>query len=142
MTMMIKDFLKQWLEDNGYAGLYNDFAECACSTKDLIACGDYCGDCKPGYFQPMTENQFQEHDYIIGEKYHEKITCPNCGGTGMRKVKVKCDSCDGTGKRILHLFERLIPCPNYKIPDENGMTDHKCDLCKGTQVILETKPGD
>ena len=36
-----------WLKDNGYDGLYSD--DCGCEINDLMPCGQFGGQCEPGY---------------------------------------------------------------------------------------------
>lgn len=107
-TPTVREILQYWLEGN-YDGLYNDedgtFA-CSCSIEDVIACEDYCYDCKAGYFQPLTTEEIEDGiHYKIGWKKHEKVTCPTCNGTGNKEVLVKCDLCRGRGRRILNVDE-------------------------------------
>ena len=47
--MTVKSIINNYLEKNYFDGLYDDTGECACKKDDLIPCGDYCGDCTPGY---------------------------------------------------------------------------------------------
>ena len=46
----IREIVKEWLDGNGYEGLVG--FDCGCELKDLMPCGEYCGDCVPGYKVP------------------------------------------------------------------------------------------
>ena len=50
--MDVHDIVKQYLDNNGYDGLYMD-GECACRKDDLAPCGNIDASCEPGYY--MTE---------------------------------------------------------------------------------------
>ena len=65
--MTCREIIKKYLEDNGYDGLCNISTECGCSVSDLIPCGEYHGDCVPGYKQPDS------WDYIGPEKPVEEL---------------------------------------------------------------------
>ena len=43
----LKEIIKEYLEENGYDGLYYD--DCACSVEDLIPCDEPNTNCQPGY---------------------------------------------------------------------------------------------
>ena len=59
--MTAKAIIRKFLEENGYDGLYDESGECGCKKDDLIPCGDYCGDCKPGYIYLGDD----EYDFYI-----------------------------------------------------------------------------
>jgi hypothetical protein len=42
----IKEIVREYLEKNGYDGLFND--DCACLLNDLYPCGEI-GNCQAGY---------------------------------------------------------------------------------------------
>ena len=48
--MTVREIVKQYLQENGYDGLY--YNSCACEISDLMPCGEYFADCKPGYKIP------------------------------------------------------------------------------------------
>ncbi len=48
MTMNLKDIVRQYLNENGYDGLYSE-GECACKLDDLFPCDDPNEDCQAGY---------------------------------------------------------------------------------------------
>ena len=60
--MDVKQIVKQWLEQNGYDGLYAPGC-CACLVTDFMPCGDACQDCEPGYKAPCDG----EPNFCYGE---------------------------------------------------------------------------
>jgi hypothetical protein len=64
--MIVKIFIKQ----NGYDGLYNNDADCACKLSDIAPCGQLGHDCQTGYLQPED----QDDDFRIGP---EKLPPPD-----------------------------------------------------------------
>ncbi len=50
--MTVLDIVKSYLKENGYDGLYNPDALCACLRDDLAPCEDYTMGCAPGYKKP------------------------------------------------------------------------------------------
>ena len=47
--MTVKEILQEYLETNGFDGLYNEWSECGCKIYDLSP-GDCMDDqCEPGY---------------------------------------------------------------------------------------------
>ena len=63
--MTVKEIITKFLDSNGYDGLYDglydDTGECSCKKDDLIACGDYCGNCRPGFMHLDND----EYDFYI-----------------------------------------------------------------------------
>ena len=57
----VKEILIEWLKKNGYDGLLND--ECGCKDGDLMVCGEFSGDCEPGYLYKGDEDC--DYDYVI-----------------------------------------------------------------------------
>jgi len=47
--MTIKEIVKEYLEKNGYDGLYNANGQCACRRNDLFPCQEGFEECSPGY---------------------------------------------------------------------------------------------
>jgi len=45
--MTVRDIIMQYLQDNGYDGLFYP-GECACVIDDLMPCEGDCGECEPG----------------------------------------------------------------------------------------------
>ena len=45
----VKEIVKEYLEKNGYDGLYNENGACGCLTDNLNPCGEPFDECKPGY---------------------------------------------------------------------------------------------
>ena len=54
MTWDLRRIAKEWLQKNGYDGLFDRSAECACFLDDLMPCGSFenAEYCKPGYKIP------------------------------------------------------------------------------------------
>ena len=47
--LTVKEIIKEYLEKNGYDGLYNADGQCACKRDVLFPCGEDFGECSPGY---------------------------------------------------------------------------------------------
>ena len=45
----IKEIIKDYLEKNGYDGLFNGNIPCGCLKDDLNPCGEPFDECLPGY---------------------------------------------------------------------------------------------
>ncbi len=45
----VEEIVIEYLEANGFDGLYEPSESCACDMADLIACQDYCSGCVAGY---------------------------------------------------------------------------------------------
>lgn len=41
--------VKQYIEQNGFGGLFSPHYECACEKEDLAPCGEIQSTCEPGY---------------------------------------------------------------------------------------------
>jgi hypothetical protein len=46
--MNVREIVKEWLEKNGYSGLYDE-SECGCAIDDLMPCDGPYSECMPGY---------------------------------------------------------------------------------------------
>lgn len=64
--MDVHGIVKEYLEENGFDGLYSE--ECACLKDDLMDCGGPCYNCEPGYRNPCDCG---EHDWHIGPNKHK-----------------------------------------------------------------------
>ena len=72
--MNIKSIVKEYLEQNGYDGLYQD-DNCACQNSDIMPCDEPYPDCKAGYFQKLTSDQIADgYIFFIGAKKDEPET--------------------------------------------------------------------
>ena len=58
--MEIRDIVEIWLKTNGYSGLFNGSADCACSLKDLMPCDCPCTDCEAGYLTEESGDDGEE----------------------------------------------------------------------------------
>jgi hypothetical protein len=47
--MNVKEIVKEYLEKNGYDGLYNVDGECGCPKDSLLPCSESFDQCCPGY---------------------------------------------------------------------------------------------
>jgi len=60
--MNVKEIVEQFLEANGYDGLYNENGGCACKRDDLMPCRNVCGtsqdDCRAGYLKNSVDAEF------------------------------------------------------------------------------------
>ena len=68
--MTVLEIVKKSLVENGYDGLFNDEADCACTPDDLAPCGDLYPDCQAGYRVPCECGE--EHDFHIQAKRSAK----------------------------------------------------------------------
>jgi len=63
-TDNVREIVKEYLESNGFDGLY--CPECGCRKEDLMPCEMPCELCKPGY---LTEGDGRDgFDFHISEK--------------------------------------------------------------------------
>lgn len=67
--MNITDIVKKYLTDNGYDGLFNGSAECACKCDDIGPCYDgMISDCEAGYEVSCSGEDCEFH--LDGEHWH------------------------------------------------------------------------
>ena len=53
----VKKIVETWLFNNEYDGLYcRNFPCKGCQRDNLMACGEACADCLPGYLHKNPEN--------------------------------------------------------------------------------------
>ena len=45
----VEGIVKEYVEKNGYDGLWNEDGECGCEISNLVPCGEICSNCKPGF---------------------------------------------------------------------------------------------
>ena len=68
----IKEIIQEYLEKNGYDGLYCQDERCACLIGDLMPCGEPSPRCTPGYRGACIGDNYEcegECDYhIYGDK--------------------------------------------------------------------------
>ena len=71
----VRDITEQWLRANGYDGLYSP-GYCCCSVEDLMPCGEYKPDCRPGHKVPCPGpelcNGEGECEFHIGRKSEDE----------------------------------------------------------------------
>jgi hypothetical protein len=70
--MNVRDIVRIYLLKHRYEGLYTS-GGCACRLCNLMPCDELhgdCGDCEPGYLQPLGDD---EDDWKIGEKPDAKM---------------------------------------------------------------------
>ena len=68
--MNLKGIVREYLEKNGFDGLFNEDA-CGCLKDDLFPCENPEEDCIPGYRHPCTCG---DHDWHIGTKEMKEQT--------------------------------------------------------------------
>lgn len=70
LLMNVKEIIIEYLEKNGYEGISCE-DECGCEISDLFPCGEYVGDCTPGYKVPCDPETCKAGGgckFHIGEK--------------------------------------------------------------------------
>ena len=60
--MKVIDIIKNYLESNGFDGLYLE-DRCACKKDDLAPCGEMSEICRAGYLQADHDDEFE---FVIG----------------------------------------------------------------------------
>ena len=63
MKMNVKSMVGEWLEQNGYSGLFEEGFECGCEISDLMPCDMPCDKCSPGYKVICPKGH--EYDFMI-----------------------------------------------------------------------------
>jgi len=67
-TMTVKEIIEAYLKENGYDGLFSQFAGCCCPVGGIENGGDcLCVDCVPGYRVPC-ECEDEDAFYIVPDK--------------------------------------------------------------------------
>jgi len=76
--MTVQEIITKWLTDKGYEGLFA-LDECGCEVSDLMPCGEWVGNCEPGYKVPCpgAEDCWAGGDceFHIGAKKPENDKC-------------------------------------------------------------------
>jgi len=73
-SKIVTEIVKEYLQSNNYDGLFHENAQCGCILSNLCPCGEWFGDCEPGYQIPCEcekeENGelAQSHGFHIGRK--------------------------------------------------------------------------
>lgn len=63
----VRKIVREWLEEHGYDGLFCE--DCGCKNDDLIPCDMPSHHCRPGQFQEITKEMYDEgYDFCIGAK--------------------------------------------------------------------------
>ena len=66
------DIVKDWLEKNGYDGLFTADGECACENKELAPCTQMGENCQAGYKVEGKDASARGYDFlIVGNKPSE-----------------------------------------------------------------------
>jgi hypothetical protein len=63
--MTVIEIVKKYLKENGYDGLYNRNAECACATNEVCPWGEIGGQCEPAY--KIFKDQMTEDERYFAE---------------------------------------------------------------------------
>ncbi len=75
MNPTVEEIVKQWLEANGYGGLYDE--ECGCSLDDLMPCGgEFAYRCRAGYVAKGEPGG--GFDFIVGPDADERTSTAEC----------------------------------------------------------------
>jgi hypothetical protein len=61
----VKTTIKEYLEENGYDGLYNGEIQCCCKKDELFICGEVYLDCRAGYLAQCPD-WVNDGSYCIG----------------------------------------------------------------------------
>lgn len=61
---IVKDMVREFLEREGYAGLFNENGDCACLARFLAPCDQMSEECEAGYFEECPAD-CGEHDFHI-----------------------------------------------------------------------------
>jgi hypothetical protein len=96
--MKVTHIIEKYLSDNEFDGLW--YGDCGCFSGDLMPCGEYSGNCKPGYrkrlqgepgskmeiFAIVPDRPIPDGtwEYCSGCKKqwpHALDACPHCGNT-------------------------------------------------------------
>ncbi len=67
--MNVKQIVLEYLEANGFDGLYDSDAECGCHRDHLMPCGEGADVCCPGYARPDPSG---EEKFVIGPEKAEE----------------------------------------------------------------------
>ena len=67
----VLEIVTEYLKANGYDGLYNEYAECACDLSHLCPCGESMYECIPGY---KTKDPEGEYDFLITDTKELVVT--------------------------------------------------------------------
>lgn len=65
----VKEILIEYLKAGGFDGLACAEFECGCFLDDLIPCGDFCGDCRPG-----RKELWREEEVCVEAHTPDKVT--------------------------------------------------------------------
>jgi len=69
--MNLKEIAVEYLKNNGFDGLYNEFIGCGCENDDLMPCDGPRDDCVPGHkipCNPETCTAYGKCPWHIGQK--------------------------------------------------------------------------
>ena len=69
----VLEIVKQFLELNGFEGLFNSDVECACKLDEFISCDGEFGicECEAGYIVPCEEGEESGFNYCVGRNKPE-----------------------------------------------------------------------
>ena len=138
--MNVREIIKTYLVEHGYDGLYAE--ECGCALDDLIPCGDYAGDCQPGY---KVRCDCEEHNgWHVGPERDSdlwvKLRCPRCGETSWEKRPgngVYCDFCEFSEMRPIseQLYTGTVPAECNKCGKQCRLTPGVIRICECGGII-------
>ena len=92
--MTTREIVKEYLEKNGYDGLYSSY--CSCALNDLMPCDDeVCAGCEAGYFVKIEAcKKCTDYNFCISQE-KDSTECPwSCDADrvwmGLKKGEKKC----------------------------------------------------
>ena len=62
----VAQIVREYLDVNGYDGLYNVDGECGCTKDDLAPCCEMSDECIAGYLLPLSDGS--EYAFVIGSR--------------------------------------------------------------------------
>lgn len=95
--MDVGDIVYEYLEKNGYHGLWNPDGECACVLKDLGACDEMNQNCQAGYMAPCDCG---DHDFHIVTERPGTIIPPS-------PIERASNELDDIGKQIADIKQTM-----------------------------------
>jgi hypothetical protein len=137
--MDVIDIIREYLEKNGYDGLYNSDLECGCEVDDLAPCDNVGHDCAAGYKYPCVCG---DHDYDVGPEEErdrvllgKRVRIKEGAVVGQDTRFYDWDKPDGvfTVKQLIDNRIKLT-APGYGEPDNYG---NGCLYVYGGDVALE-----
>jgi len=111
--MWLHDAAKNYLQENGFEGLYLPDYDCSCTLDDLMHCVNFSNKCIPGHKIPGCTCG-EGCDFHIGPRDQEKLRRQHCGHEG-----------------VVSIFKRKMPDDEFTpmVGDEYGEECPECGRC-------------